>query len=197
MKNGMTVVFLVLIMSVLCGCRDTGNEVLWVNEQEISGDEVLDGEQEETTREALSQPDTQPLICVDVCGAVEHPGVYFLEEGARVYEAVQMAGGLTPDADVNRINQAEALQDGAKVRIYTTEEAEALQESEAASGLVNLNTADEELLCTLSGIGEARAKDIIAYRKEHGAFRTVEEIMNVSGIKEATFEKIKDKIVAE
>lgn len=197
MKNKMTVVFLLSIMIFQWGCQRAGQDVIWDGTRSTS---AYDRPEEEEDSDSDTAEDTemqQALICVDVCGAVENPGVYYLNPGARVYEAVQMAGGLALDADRDTVNQAEMLKDGAKIRIYSIEEAEKLQDSQAEPGLVNLNTADVAALCTLSGIGEARAKDIIAYREAHGDFQTVEEIMNVSGIKEATFYKIKDKIVAE
>lgn len=197
MKNRVTVVFLLSMMFFLWGCQSTEQDVIWNGEQSVFEDESLVQERDSASEETVEADTKQALICVDICGAVENPGVYYLNPGARVYEAVQMAGGLTSDADRDTVNQAQVLKDGAKIRIYSIEEAEKLGDSQAESGIVNLNTADVAALCTLSGIGEARAKDIIAYRETHGDFQAVEEIMNVSGIKEATFYKIKDKIVAE
>ena len=119
---------------------------------------------------------------------------------------MKLAGGLTEEADLNVLNQAEKVTDGMKVRVYTKEEAADLQvqtgtgmtTTEATdNGRVNINTADQTQLMALSGIGASRAADIIAYRTEHGSFQTIEEIMNVSGIKESTFQKIKDQIVVE
>ena len=140
---------------------------------------------------------------------MQRPGVYELEEGMRVCDAVEAAGGLLENADLASLNQAALLADAAKIYVYTQEEAaqqgiSALeqsvtgvssgQESSAVAVKVNINTADIAQLCTLSGIGESRARDIIAYREANGAFQSTEEIMNVSGIKEATFQKIKDEI---
>lgn len=161
-------------------------------------------------------PEEPAVIVVDICGAVRNPGVYELREGDRIRDAVEQARGLTGDADLTAINQAEVLHDGMKIRVYTREETasmpafqsasavgtetgqgNALKEDLAEEGRVNINTADEKALISLSGIGPSRAADIIAYRTEHGPFRTKEEIMNVTGIKDATFNKIKDDIVAE
>ena len=142
-------------------------------------------------------------IVVHICGAVCNPGVFFLEEGQRVYHAIEMAGGLREDADGDYVNQALLLEDGMKIVIPTTEEVERMQgdfqalESavdEKKSDKVNLNTADETMLCTLPGIGSSRAQSIIAYRTKNGAFKKIEDVMKVSGIKEAAFEKIKDFI---
>ena len=142
-------------------------------------------------------------IVVHICGAVSNPGVFFLEEGQRVYHAIEMAGGLREDADGDYVNQALLLEDGMKIVIPTTEEVEKMQDdfnalestvNDKKSDKVNLNTADEATLCTLPGIGSSRAQSIIAYRDKNGAFKRIEDVMKVSGIKEAAFEKIKDFI---
>lgn len=187
-----TVIFSLTLAYFLSGCSYSGDDVIWEMEQSES---QTDRESEEEIGQ--SDAESEHLICVDICGAVNTPGVYLLEEGARVYQAVELAGGLLTTADRDSVNLAALLKDGEKIRIYTQEEAELLQESEKAAGLVNLNTADVQELCTLTGIGEARAQDIIAYRDANGSFQSVEEIMNVNGIKETTFQKIKDKIVVE
>ena len=145
-----------------------------------------------------------------VCGAVVCPGVYTLPEGSRVYEAVAMAGGLLETAEPRALNQARLLSDGEQITVLTVEEVQSGEipvqenpdgnsgEGGASSGSagekVNLNTADEAELMTLSGIGESRAKAIIAYREENGNFQSIEEIMKIDGIKEKMFEKIKDFI---
>lgn len=176
----------------LVGCTFKEEEILWEN----TGKTSEEGIETMLDTEGIIE-ETKYQICVDISGAVAEPGVYFLEEGARVYQVVELAGGLLEDADCDTINLAAFLKDGEKIRIYTMEEAAVLQEVQENSGLVNLNTADMQQLCTLSGIGESRAKDIIAYRETHGSFENVEEIMNVNGIKETTFQKIRDKIVVE
>lgn len=175
----------------LSGCTSE-KAVLW-EEYQTESVTVIESDSDTECR----QSEDEYQICVDVSGAVHAPGVYLLDNGARVYQAVEMAGGLREDADRDSINQAAFLKDGEKVRIYTVEESVELQKSQEESGMVNLNTASLQQLCTLAGIGESRAKDIIAYREEYGSFENVEEIMNVSGIKETTFQKIRDKIVVE
>lgn len=172
--------------------------------------ELLETESSESETDIQEQTEeTEKEIQVFVCGAVDEPGVYRLKETSRLYEAVEAAGGFRQDADQEWLNQAEVLQDGSKIRIYTLEETRLLkesgfqeqsgiQESQAeaeVSGKINLNTATKDQLMTLPGIGEAKADAVIAYREEHGSFRTIEDIMNISGIKEAVFLKIKDKIV--
>lgn len=145
------------------------------------------------------------VIYVHVCGAVRLAGVYELEEGARAFEAVAAAGGFTEDADVAYVNQAKRVSDGERLYLPTKEETAndvfafertiaANEREDASFGLVNINTASETELCTLTGIGPSRAKDIIRYRETHGAFQTIEDIMKVTGIKEKMFEKIRELI---
>lgn len=139
------------------------------------------------------------------------PGVYRMSPESRVFQAVEAAGGFLPEAAGTSINQAQPLSDGQQVYVPTKEEIESAgaasltdaekngngtQES-GEPGKVNLNTADAAALQTLSGIGEAKAQAILAYREEHGGFGSVEELMNVPGIKENTFSNIKDKIAVE
>ena len=140
----------------------------------------------------------EPLsVFVYVCGAVQKPGVYELPAGSRVYEALAAAGGLTEEADEKSLNQAELLRDGSQITVYTKEEASSLPApagETAGSGKVNLNTAGKELLTTLPGIGDAKADAILQYREENGGFSSIEEIMQIEGIKEKVFEKIRDLI---
>lgn len=170
----------------------------------------------EKPQESAPEPQTEQTIFVHVCGAVRTPGVYELKSGSRVYEAVRAAGGFTDDAEENYVNQAQILSDGIKLMIPTIEEALAMPEdgmdAQAAEGMagqsaeggmagqpaddgrININTASEQELCTIPGIGATRAAAIVQYRQEHGSFGSVEDIMKVTGIKEGTYEKIKDSI---
>lgn len=147
---------------------------------------------------------------VYVCGAVRNPGVYPVTRGMRMFEAIELAGGFTEEADEQWLNQAEVLHDGQRLYVYTMEETQQMAATEMPSGQetssdpaseqkmqdgkVNLNTAGREELMTLPGIGEAKADAVIAYRTEHGAFASIEEIQNIPGIKSAVFSKIKDQI---
>lgn len=141
--------------------------------------------------------EAQPVV-VHVCGAVINPGVYELPAGSRSIEAVKMAGGLSEDAAERYVNLAKIPVDGEQIYIPTNEEAlileQELDRNGTSSGKVNINTADKALLCTLPGIGDTRASDIIAYRQEHGSFLVIEDIMQVNGIKEGGFQKIKELI---
>lgn len=139
---------------------------------------------------------TAAEICVYVCGAVEAPGIVFLPEGSRAADALEAAGGFASGAAEDAVNLAARVSDGEKLYFPDCEEYQAQSETQAAAaaGLVNINTADAAQLCTLPGIGESRAADIIAYREACGSFASCEDIMKVSGIKESVYNKIKDRI---
>lgn len=152
------------------------------------------------------EPKEPARIYVDVAGAVQQPGVYALNQGDRIFQAIEAAGGFREDAETSWVNQAGLVNDGEQILVPTKEEAAAgemasqrvaIQASEesASLGKVNLNTADEAKLQTLTGIGQSKARAIIAYREANGPFGSIEEIKNVEGIKEGTFLKIKDDIV--
>ena len=143
-------------------------------------------------------------VVVYVCGAVNEPGIYALTAGSRLHEAIVMAGGFSAKADPAYHNLARVITDGERIYILSAEETAALETEqkvagegrpvETGTGLININTATAELLMELPGIGEAKAAAILEYRARIGSFTAVEELMNVSGIGEAMFEKIKDKI---
>ena len=145
----------------------------------------------------VAESQTEPvMIYVHICGEVNNPGVYELPEGSRIFEAVEAAGGFTEEAAQASLNLAQVISDEEQIVILTLEEAEekVRLEREQAAGIVNLNTASKEQLMTLTGIGASRAEDIIRYRNESGGFQSIEEIMNVPGIKESAYLKIKDSI---
>ena len=176
-----------------------------------------------TDRTELSDASSEEAktLVVHICGAVSAPGVYELPAGSRIIDAVEAGGGFLPEADEACCNLAEEIVDGCQIYIMTksescadgqTEKKAGIQTSSDGdmqttdrnvrsnsapaleNGLVNLNTADVAALMTLPGIGESRAKAIISYREQHGAFAKIEDIMKISGIKQAAFSKIKDKI---
>ena len=189
----------------------------WKKQAESDGSDAGNGTEINSTGE------TQPeMIYVDVCGAVANPGVFQLAVGSRVFQAIEAAGGYLPEAVQNCVNRAGVLTDGQQLYILTQEEMERqgldpAEMSGASDGQmngsagtgqntgmtaqvqqdnrININTADEAQLTTLTGIGATRAQAIIAYREENGPFAAIEDIMNVQGIKEGTFAKIKDEIV--
>ncbi len=163
-------------------------------------------DEEETNQEIFSENTNPQMVFVHLAGAVVSPGVYQVEEGSRIYQVIDLAGGLTEEADKDFLNMAQTVTDGQKIVVYTKEEVEEGKISETVNSItsngaaldeakINLNTADKDTLMKLAGIGEAKADAILAYRTEHGGFRTIEEIMEVPGIKSAAFEKIKDDII--
>lgn len=182
--------------------------------------EPSDGSTGRTELSDASSEEAKTLV-VHICGAVSAPGVYELPAGSRIIDAVEAGGGFLSEADEACCNLAEEIVDGCQIYIMTktescadgqTEKKAGIQTSPDSdmqttdrnvrsnsapaleNGLVNLNTADIAALMTLPGIGESRAKAIISYREQHGAFAQIEDIMKISGIKQAAFSKIKDKI---
>ena len=150
-------------------------------------------------------PTPEPLR-VHVAGAVVRPGVYELEDGSRVTDAVEAAGGFVVEADKNALNLAAFLEDGERLDIpyvagFVPEDeqgfvvvSEGTPSPLAGDDLININTASIEELDQLPGIGETTAIRIIDYRTANGPFATIEDIINVSGIGTATYEEIKDLI---
>ncbi len=181
-------------LSGLFGCSKTEEYVVAVDTADVA-DVTHDEEGTDITYDTDSGASQSTLIYVDVCGAVRYPGVYRLNDGARVFEALELAGGTTEEACIKAVNQAEFLTDGQKLYIpieaeWEYEFADSASETEN-DGRININTASQAELCTLPGIGLTRAQAIIAYREANGAFESVEAVQNVSGIKSATYEKIK------
>lgn len=201
---------LLVMCAALCGCGSGADLELKSLEDRAAPEESASlGEaelpREETeAKEAEAEPEPEPVpIKVFVCGAVANEGVYELPEGSRVYDAVLAAGGFAEDADETYVNQADFVSDAQKLYIPTKSEADEMKEAakapeESASGesggLININTADESALTTLPGIGQARARSIIDYRQQNGPFEKPEDLMKVSGIGQAGFDKLKTYI---
>ena len=147
-------------------------------------------------------------IVIHITGEVNNEGIIEIKEGGRISDAIEEAGGLTKEADLERVNLAYELEDGQKIYIpnkkdkdieeYVTEGVDDIvlpdELSKAGDGLVNINKASSEELQELDGIGEALAENIIAYRENNGKFKNIEDIKNVSGIGDSKYEKIKDNI---
>lgn len=195
---------ILLLLFTLGGCGQEG-EILYFDRETVGDMDESDAMPESkglqktdiSGEEQGSLIMPQERICVHVCGEVEHPGVVMLPLGSRAWEAVEAAGGLTESAEDASVNLAAVLQDGEKLYIPAIGEAVPEPEASEDSKLVNLNTADADRLQSLPGIGESRAADILAYREKNGGFHSVEEIMQVPGIKESTYEKLKDKITID
>lgn len=140
-------------------------------------------------------------FCVYICGCVVNPGVYHVEPDTRIYTLIELAGGFTQEASKEYLNLADFVFDGQKIIVPTIQEAEngstggaLVSETSVQDRLVNINTAAQELLMTLPGIGQIKAADIITYRETNGNYKTIEDIMNVAGIKQSVFDKIKNLI---
>jgi competence protein ComEA len=136
-------------------------------------------------------------IYVDLKGAIIYPGVYKVEKGTRLYMVVNQAGGFKDDADVNAVNLSITLQDEDVFYFPRVDEEYpniGIETEKENSTLININTASILELETLPGIGPSTAQSIIDYREEHGTFTSIDDIMNVSGIGESTFENIKEFI---
>ena len=160
----------------------------------------VDGQSRQTdSASGTGESAEQQTILVYVCGAVVNPGVVELPVDSRAADALEVAGGMLEEAQPDYVNLAAKLEDAQKLYFPTKDEAEELLQEEiaTASGLVNINTANIEQLCTLPGIGEARARDIVAYREENGPFQSKEDIMNVSGIKQNAYNKLKEQITVD
>ena len=152
------------------------------------------------TIEASSQAENvvETSMFVDISGAVKNPGVYKFDSGTRLYEVIERAGGLTKRADKDGINQAEFVEDGEKIVIPRVAKRNRNgRNGKGANGdnnaLINLNTASREELMNITGVGEVIADRIIEYRNST-RFNSIEDIMNVKGIGNATFEKMKSQI---
>ena len=200
-------------------------EESYITDQETANTQVPVSEAAITESAVLAEVSQKPEeIYVDVSGAVVSPGVYCLDAGSRIFQAIEAAGGCTTEAAPVCLNQAAELSDGQKVYVPTVQEAEDVaagaggnagnlwdlgtqssvtgQTSEGTgqvsedtgTGKVNINTADKELLTTLPGVGSSKADAILAYRQDQGGFSSIEGIMNVEGIKEGVFARIKDRI---
>ncbi|HEM3438096.1 helix-hairpin-helix domain-containing protein [Streptococcus suis] len=189
-----------LIFSQPAKSDQTGLTDFPQTEQTSNSSELI----EETSTEVSEEP---RQLVVDVKGAVAKPGLYTLEADARVNDAVEAAGGLTSQADPKSINLAQKLSDEAVVYVASKDEnisvvasttaSSAMSQEEKNTSLVNLNTATEADLQTISGIGAKRATDIIAYREANGGFKSVDDLNNVSGIGDKTMESIRPYVTVE
>lgn len=183
--------------------EETLMEELYIEETSVG---LNEGDSVEETNSAGETIETEmDTIIVDLKGAVEAPGVYEMKKGNRVIDCLDKAGGLLETADQKQVNLAQILED--QMVIYIPIEGEELtqitlaqsQEPNTETGLdqkekINLNQATITELTVLNGIGDVKAENIIAYREENGFFKEIDEIKNVSGIGEVTYENIKEEI---
>ena len=198
------------LLAVLCGCAKTDKVITFgTDSAKDAGDYayILDsgkepdegnkrtGDNPDTlTTDALQDENEGEAIYVHVCGAVKTAGVYKLSAGSRAADALEAAGGFTEEADEDKINLAAFISDGQQ--LYFPYIGDAVNVSEDAGGLVDINCAGIDLLCTIPGIGKSKAEAIIEYRNNNGRFKKPEDIMKVSGIGQGVYEKIKAHICA-
>ena len=222
MKHNRVFLWIMLaVAGVLCGCRN-GNAWMTVKEETAAESEMKDSleavssgednslpqvEDEQNFTEILDgssdsgteNPDGQNIY-VYVCGHVNHPGVYAVSAQARICDAIALAGGISEDGCGEALHQAEHMTDGETIYVPGIDEAIEYGEDRAGTmkdaedDRVNINTASKEELMTLPGIGESKADTIVQYRDEHGAFTSIEGLMEIPGIKEGVYNKIKEKI---
>jgi len=159
-----------------------------------------DAKETQAGKEVISQE--SEYIYIHICGAVKEPNVYEVEENSRLIDVIKLAGGLTEDAAGDYVNQAALVEDGQQIYIPTKVEVKGMtpsgytvtESSNKESDKVNINTATMEVLMTLNGIGESKAKSIISYRQDNGGFKAIEDIKNINGIKDSVYNKICDLI---
>lgn len=214
-------VILVIILIVVIVININNESVESLEENEVVENELVisDIEIEENIEE---KEEIIVLYKVDIKGAVLNPGVYEIEKGMRVIDAINKAGGLLYYANTSTINLSKFVSDEMVIYVYTNDEIAKLKEDKKVieyiekecdcpkiendacinidddkkeeNALVNINTASLDELMTIPKIGEAKAKDIIKYRDEVGSFKSIEDIKNINGIKDAIYEAIKDYI---
>ena len=192
-RQKLLTVLCILIM-IMTGC--SRRQVLWSGAESAQADTVsetgsggtLSGTAEETAAGETA------VLYVYVCGQVAAPDVYEMSPGDRVYQAIDAAGGALPEADLTALNLADLLSDGEKIYVPAEgEDGESVSQA-ADDGRVCINTASEETLMTLPGIGQAKAAAIIAYREAHGAFTDISEITSVPGIGQGIYDQISSMI---
>lgn len=178
MKYNLQYLILIFFLCLLTGCSEDTLQTVTVSSLETEAS--YDSEKTDIQKESYT------TLTVYICGEVYFPGVYTLSSESRICDVVKKAGGLTHDADCDKVNLARKVTDGEQIIIPSVLE----KTAENESGLIDINSATKEMLCTIAGIGSTRAEQIIEYREKNGRFETIEDIMKVSGIKEGTFEKI-------
>lgn len=191
-------VLLVLIVGIVYANSQSSVSIEVNDEVDSNEDTTIDSE-DNNYEDTDDVEELEKTIIVHICGEVVNEGIYNVKEDSRVYEVLELTGGLTEEAATDYVNLARQVKDGEQIIFPSKEQIETGEfgTEDAAEKLVNINTASIEKLTTLSGIGESRAKLIKDYREEHGDFETIEDIMKVSGIKEGAFNKIKDSIIVK
>lgn len=209
----------ILVLLVLYKIFYVEDEELII-ENSIQENLIDENEINEAKESKIGIKENKKTVTVHVIGEVNSPGVVTLEEGSRIIDAINSAGGKTEEADLTKVNLAYVIEDGVQIYIPSINETSKLSENgeeaieymtdgpgegiiissasqdkeDEKQVMVNINTANSEKLQTLPGIGESIATKIIEYREQNGKFKTIEDLKNVSGIGESKFNNIKDKI---
>ena len=197
------VILIVLIISVCCF-------IFYRNEdEELFISEEISLEENTYNNENILEIEEVKKIKIHIAGEVNSSGVKELDEGSRIEDAINIAGGLTESANISNVNLAYPLEDGQKIYIpninenieeyIVKENGEGIVEESknSSSGRININKADTNQLCELPGVGESLATRIVTYREENGKFKSIEDLKNVSGIGEKKFESLKEYIVVK
>ncbi|AEG40506.1 helix-hairpin-helix domain-containing protein [Lactobacillus kefiranofaciens] len=204
-----------IVLVAVLGLKKSNNQesVAEVNNEKVmqSSNTASSNNSNASSMASSASSSSSKTVTCDISGAVKHQGVYTLKNGARLQELIEAAGGTTAKAQLKAINRAVLLKDQDKIHIpYKGEKVESVStvtagsdnsreaKDSAQSGSngekVNLNTASAADLQKLTGVGEKKAEQIIAYREQNGSFKKIEDLMQVSGIGEKTFESLKDQL---
>lgn len=191
LKGGVLIIFLIAVTFIFIGKSDEDKTLEQV--EKLSEEQMT--EDDENWMEEYQTDD----VYVDIGGEVKNPMLLQLPPGSRIDDAIKAAGGLTDKADLSNVNRAQLLEDGQKILIPTLGDSASAEEAQKISDAqkdvkVNINTANDDELRTLDGVGPATAEKIINHREKNGRFKSIEDIMDVSGIGEKTFERLKDDI---
>ena len=191
LKGGVLIIFLIAATFIFIGKSDEDKTLEQV--EKLSEEQMTDDD--ENWMEEYQTDD----VYVDIGGEVKNPMLLQLPSGSRIDDAIKAAGGLTDNADLSNVNRAQLLEDGQKILIPTLGDSASAEEAQKISDAqkdvkVNINTANDDELRTLDGVGPATAEKIINHREKNGRFKSIEDIMDVSGIGEKTFERLKDDI---
>ena len=216
-KTGLGILVIIIIISICYYIYSENTNFLSIQEQNLEIDEQESEKSNTENNNTTNEIKEENVIIVHVSGAVNQPGIVELSENSRIADAIERAGGLKDEACIDEINLAYMIEDGIKIHIPTIEEQKKKDEdgdktensnlyitgesktteknnNQKKTGKININSATQEELETLPGIGPTIALKIINYRKENGKFKSIEDIKEVSGIGESKFNSIKDMI---
>ncbi len=190
------IIWFLIVLAIVGGCAYAYAKY----KSNIPSEQIADQiESPDAQSDLVEVKDNKPQVMVHVAGSVTKPDVVVLEEGARVKDAIEAAGGLLEQADIRSINLAAEVTDGSKIYIPKLGEQDSLetnttkQESSKADSKVNINTASKDELMKLPGVGESTAEAILEERKK-GKFKSIQDLKRISGIGDKKFEKLQSHI---